>query len=181
MAAGDEASYRQLFNMYAGRLHALALKMTKSPEHAKDLVQDIFVKLWVQRRSLTHILNFEAFLFTVARNLVTDHLRKKVFVPENDAYMIQYLDPAVDSPEQIFERRQRQQVVNNAIKRLPPQLQKAFSLRYQGYSHEEIAKEMGISKATSKSYIVRSLDMLKKYLSAYPEIQILLLVLLAGK
>ncbi|KAA2240757.1 RNA polymerase sigma factor [Chitinophaga agrisoli] len=176
IAEGNEAAYRRVFDHYWKRLYALGLKMTKSPEQAKDLVQEIFVKLWVHRQLLPQLQHFEGFLFTVARNQVRDFLKKRVFQPGNDGYMLEYLTQEPVTPEQVLEGTQAQHAVDNIIKRLPPQMQKAFLLRFQGYSHDEIARVMHISKVTSKSYIVRALDYLRKHLAENPEALLVLLI-----
>lgn len=176
IAAGHEPAYRQVFDHYSKRLYALSLKMTKSPEHAKDLVQDIFVKLWVHRHLLPQLQSFEGFLFTVARNQIRDLLKKRVFQPGNDSYMLQYLSQEPATPEQLLQDIQTRHAVDGMIKRLPPQMRKVFTLRFQGYSHDEIAREMNISKATAKSYIVRALDLLRKHFAERPEALLFFLI-----
>lgn len=176
IAEGEEPAYRLLFDRYWLRLYELCLKMTKSPEQAKDLTQEVFEKLWAHRRSLAEVQHFEAFLVTIARNLVRNFLKKRVFQPENDGYMLAYLTQEPDMPDEYLEGRELHAAVASAIKKLPPQLQRVFLLKFQGFSHDEIAGKLGISKATSKTYVVRALELLRKYLAQYPDALLLCLI-----
>lgn len=177
VAAGSEEAYRELFDKYWNGIFELGLKMTKSPEQAKDMAQDVFARLWVHRTQLPLLGSFEGFLYTVARNIVRDFLKKRVFDPANDGYMLQYLNLQPLGPEERLDSMEKQQILEDAIKKLPPQIQRAFRLRYQDFSHDEIAKAMNISRVTSKSYVVRALELLRGYMSDHPDIFLLLLVL----
>jgi RNA polymerase sigma factor (sigma-70 family) len=70
--------------------------------------------------------------------------------------------------------------LNSAINNLPPQLQQVFRLsRFEGLSHAEIALRMNITRITSKSYMVRALYSIRKYLAQYGDEQFMAVLLLA--
>ena len=170
VAAGDQSAYQELFYTYWDSIYSTALLFTKSPELSEDLTQDIFARIWLKREKLAGVEQFDNYLFITARNLIFDHLRKKVFSGGYDDYFQEYFRDAALSPDQKLEFKEFETSVQQAIQELPNQQQTAFRLsRFQGLSHEEIAHQMGVSKATVKSYIVRSIVHLRRMLKENPE------------
>ena len=169
MSKGDESAYQQLFHTYWDYIYSTALMFTKSPELSEDLSQDVFVRIWIKREQLAGIEQFDNFLFITARNLIFDHLRKKVFSGGYDDYFQEYFKDADLSPDQRLEFKEFENTIREAIDQLPAQQQTAFRLsRFQGLSHEEIAHQMGISRQSVKSYIVRSIVSLRKMIKEHP-------------
>lgn len=170
VSEGDQSAYQQLFHHYWDHIYSTALMFTKSPELSEDLSQDIFARIWLKREKLAEVQQFDDYLFITARNLIFDHLRKKVFSGGYDEYFQEYFRDAALSPDQKLEFKEFEKSIQKAIEDLPQQQQTAFRLsRFQGLSHEEIARQMGVSRQTVKSYIVRSIVSLRKMLKEYPE------------
>jgi len=179
VSEGDEAAYQELFYHYWDQIYSTALMFTKSPELSEDLSQDIFARIWLKRKKLAEVEQFEGYLFITARNLIFDHLRKKVFSGGYDEYFQEYFRDAALSPDQKLEFKEFEKSIQQAIADLPPQQQTAFRLsRFQGLSHEEIARQMGVSRATVKSYIVRSIVSLRQLLKDHPENPMIILWIL---
>lgn len=161
-----------MFEAYWNKVYAIGLRLTKSPELAKDLAQETFIRIWNNRAALPDISNFSGFLFTISRHLAIDHLRKKVFTAGNEDYLAAYFSDDALTPHEKAEYRELDKLLNNAINNLPTQLQQVFRLsRFEGLSHAEIALRMNITRVTSKSYMVRALYSIRKYLSQYSQEQ----------
>lgn len=77
VAAGDQQAFKQLFDEYWDNIYGVAFTLTRSREMARDMVQEIFVRLWLMRETLEEKDNFRNFLFIVARNHIFSELRKK--------------------------------------------------------------------------------------------------------
>lgn len=168
LAAGDQYAFREIFERHSEQIHAVGLKILKSPELAKDLAQDTFMKVWNNREQLKDVKNFPAYLNVISRNLAIDFLRKKVFAVENEEYLISYFAEDAATPGEDAEYRELEQLLHNAVDHLPPQMQQVFRLsRFERLSHAEIAERMNITRVTSKSYMVRALAAVRKYLSRY--------------
>ncbi len=150
----------------------------KDPELAKDLAQDVFIKIWVNRKKLAELKSLEAYLYIVARNLFLDSLRKKmVDVPVSDLQGL-WGEPQADTTGDNVEYKELQRSLYEAIEQLPPQMRTVFRLsRMEGLTHEQIATKMRISKATSQSYIVRALAIIRKSISKKAGIGDLLILL----
>jgi RNA polymerase sigma-70 factor (ECF subfamily) len=168
LSTGDQQAFREIFEQHWGQIYAVGLKILKSPELAKDLAQDTFMKVWNNREQLKDVKSFRAYLNVLSRNLAIDHLRKKVFTAENEEYLISYFAEDATTPGDDAEYRELEQLLHDAVDHLPPQMQQVFRLsRFEGLSHAEIAQRMNITRVTSKSYMVRALSAVRKYLSKY--------------
>lgn len=165
VAGGDERAYRILFDKYADRMYANALHFTKSPELAQDLTQEIFIRIWIQRSKLTEVTHFDGWLFTVARNLIRNELKKKVLPVDNAEFLQAYFRDNSLSPQERMEYKELETTVKQAIANLPPQMQTVFLLsRQEGLTHEQIAQRMNISVVSSKTYMVRCLLAIRRHL-----------------
>jgi RNA polymerase sigma-70 factor (ECF subfamily) len=137
---------------------------------ARDLAQDIFLKLWDQRHQLSKVQNFPSFLYVITRNLVHDHLRKKVFRESNREYLINYFSRAEATAPELLESKEMDDLLYASIDKLPPKLRQVLKLgRLEGLSHEEIAARMGITPQSSRTYMVRALAALNKVMAGHAE------------
>ena len=167
-ANGDQAAYAILFEHYWGPIYSTAMAFTKSPELSEDIAQDVFAKIWVKKETLREINKFEAFLYTIARNLILDRLRKHVFTKDHEDYLLLYFEESSPNPSRQLEFKEFEATIHAAIDKLPPQQRTAFRLsRFQGLNHEEIAGQMGVSKQSVKSYIVRSIVSLRNIMQEH--------------
>ncbi|SDG13864.1 RNA polymerase sigma factor [Chitinophaga filiformis] len=165
VADGDRQAYQYLFETYWNQVFGACLHLTKSPEQAKDLTQDIFLKIWDHRQKLPAVRNFDSYLYTIARNLVRDQLRTTIFRESNREFLQHYFSTKGISPQEILEEKQLSEKMKAAIGSLPPKLQQVFTLsQLEGLSHKEIAGRLKISPLSSKTYMVRALLILRKSL-----------------
>jgi RNA polymerase sigma-70 factor (ECF subfamily) len=179
VAEGNEFAYKQIFTNYWDQIYSTALVFTKSKEMSQDLTQDVFARIWIKKEKLKDVADFKSYLFITARNVIIDRLRKKVFSAGNQIYLTEYFAESDPSPDDRVELKEMEEIILRGIHILPARQRKAFYLsRIEGLRHDEIASRMGISKQSVKSYIVRAICNLRKYLSEHAElIPVLLWVL----
>ncbi|NLR67025.1 RNA polymerase sigma-70 factor [Chitinophaga varians] len=180
VASGDERSFRQLVQQYWPQVYGTALRLTRSPEQAKDLSQDIFLKLWNNRQKLSEVDNAGTFIYVCARNLIMDFLSRKVLRTDNLDTLTGHLqaDPLPDAQARL-EYRELESTLSKAIEHLPAKVKEVFILhRFQGLSHPQIARQLNISVVSSQTYIVRALRSIREYLERHPEGIFTLLALL---
>jgi RNA polymerase sigma-70 factor (ECF subfamily) len=180
IAGGDEKAFRLLFDAWWDRMYGNILYHCKQPELAEELTQELFVKIWRSRTMLPEIERFDAFLYKIAKHLVLESLRKKVLPQLNEpAFDSYFIDDGLTGID-LLELKELESVLSDAIAHLPAQMQKAFTLhRFHGLSHEEIGREMNISRLSSQTYVARALVQLKEILARHKgEIGLLALILL---
>lgn len=170
IAKGSQDAYLVIFQQYWDTVFSTSLLLTKSPELAEDIAQDVFTMIWEKRAQLPAIEKLEPFLFITARNMIYSRLRKLSSQETYRQYIKAYFSEAsVTGVDEQTELRELERTIQGAILRLPSQQQKAFRLsRFEGMRHEEIAATMGVSRITIKSYIVQALASLRKTLANYP-------------
>ncbi len=182
IANGDERCFQVLVTRHWPQVYGTALRLTRSPEQARDLTQDIFIKLWSHRAQLPAVENVPVFIYVCARNLIMDHLRKKVLHTDNiDSLIDQLADTPFSNAQSGLEYKELENVLMRAIEHLPEKVREVFVLhRFKGMSHQQIAKQLNISVVSSQTYIVRALRSIREYLQRHTEIVFALLLLLSG-
>lgn len=167
---GDREAFNQIFDRYHNKLIAYTVTIVKSSAVAKDLVQETFIRLWLNRMNLDPSHSLGGFLHTIARNLALNHLKKAGYdqkLKERIWVEIQDEQESDRLEESIFGR-EISGLLERAIDQLPPQRKKIFILsREEGLSHKEIADILGISRNTVKNQIVSALKNLHTYLIRY--------------
>ncbi|RXK83113.1 RNA polymerase sigma factor [Filimonas effusa] len=164
---GDEAAFRTLFHQYWDHIYTVAFTFTKSDTLSEELVQDIFLKIWIGREKLDGVASFSNYLFIVARNHILNQLRKKVYeVPFREQVLAYFA--ADDNPEQYVQNRQVGELVERGIALLSPQQQAVYRMsRQQGMNQDEIAAALGISVSTVKTHMSKALYALREFLKSH--------------
>ncbi|MGX5817376.1 RNA polymerase sigma factor [Chitinophaga lutea] len=176
VSSGDADAYRTVFERHWDAVYSTALMLSKSAAIAEDVAQDVFTLLWEKRASLPGVERLEGFLFITARNLIFSRLRRMASQDAYRQYVKARFAPEAAGADEQTEARELEQVIMRAIGQLPPQQQKAFRLsRFEGLAHEEIARAMGVSRVTIKSYIVQAIASLRKVMAKYPS-EVMLLI-----
>jgi RNA polymerase sigma-70 factor (ECF subfamily) len=166
VSEGNRNAFRVLFDLYNGRLTAFIYKLTKSENTTAELVQDIFVNLWLRRSDLADVANVQAYLFAMASNRTIDHLRKVSAESRMLANIWARIAKFQESAEEEYDAKECNELINQAMVQLSPQKQAIFRLsRYEGLNHEQIATHLRLSKSTVKNHIVDTLRHIKTYIN----------------
>jgi len=167
LAAGNEKAFAQLFNNCRATIYSVAFKFLKSPVLAEEIVQDVFLKVWLKRNEMNGIKDINAYLFVMARNCIFDRIKKMAY--ETAAQKALKDEPFfIDDTEHLVRQHQCQQLLKQAIELLPPQQKQVYHLaKEDGLSHEKIAEQMRLSKLTVKTHMAKALLSIRKYLNAH--------------
>ncbi|SHM03829.1 RNA polymerase sigma-70 factor, ECF subfamily [Chitinophaga jiangningensis] len=162
-ADGDETAFAQIHQHYWNEVYALALAFLKSPALAEDIIQEVFIKLWLKRTQLTEIQEFTPYLMVMVRNEIISHLRKAA---TRQKQLEQYSNGSLSLQElPAASITETTAVINSALASLPPKQQQIFAMsREQGLSHEAIAAQTGLSKKTVANTITIALNAIRTYL-----------------
>jgi RNA polymerase sigma-70 factor (ECF subfamily) len=151
-ATGDVDAFRKLFQAYAPRVKSYMMRQGTDSNTAEELAQETLLTVW--RKAALYSGDkgsATTWIFTIARNLRIDRLRKEVAwqpLPEN-ADEEASSDPAPD--EEVAERQRRERV-QRALQELPGDQSEVVMLSYiEGLSHSEIAELLGLPLGTVKS------------------------------
>lgn len=170
LAQGDETAFRTIFDHYRDAIYSFAMKVTRQEAIAEEIVQDVFVKIWMNRGGLGAIRHFPDFLYIIARNHTFNAWRRlarerKLTVATADELSI----PGV-STDAVILQRDYDRLLLQAVAQLPPQQKLVYTLgRQEGFSREEIAAQLNISPATVKVHMSQALKALRLYFQEYPD------------
>lgn len=174
VAKGNERAFEDLFGHYHNQIGEYVMLLTHSIEMTEEIVQDIFLKIWTNRSSLSEIQDFNAYLFILTRNYTLNALRKTSNDQRRQAlYLVEEAEKESLSPslvDSVYQNEDFDVLLEKAIIQLPPQQQKVFLLRMQGFKHSEIALKMNLATGSVKKYQKWALIVLKKQLQPLPEV-----------
>lgn len=158
---GDKVAFENMIRRYYTTLCAFAGHIVKDKENAEDIVQELFVRLWIQRYDLSSIESLKDYLFISARNCSLTFLRSRKRL-ENHLKQIPLEEEGNISTYVIEEENNR--LLLEAIGLLPPRSSEVIRLSLQGLKLEEIAGQMGISVNTVKSLKYEAIQKLRQTL-----------------
>ena len=161
----DKEALAALFNLYGPRIKSMMLKLGASDALAEDLVQDIFLSVWRKAALFSSQRGAAStWIFTIARNLRIDQLRRQSNKPYED---LASMDIASDAPSSSFLVEQHQVIdrVTTALGSLSEQQQEVVRLSFiHDMPHAEIATRIGIPLGTVKSRLRLAYERLRPML-----------------
>ncbi|CAL1516832.1 RNA polymerase sigma-70 factor [Chitinophaga sp. MM2321] len=168
ISQGDENAFAKLFEHYRDKIYSIALKLTRSNTLAEEIVEDVFLKIWLKRSSLGEIQNFRAYLFTITRNDVYKILKQ---ISKN--YKIALLtdnNPSLahnDTEDYIMEK-EYSSLLQRAIDRLPKQQKQVYQLmKEQGLKREEAADFLHLQPETVKFHLAQAMKNIRSFCTLY--------------
>ena len=160
---GDSFAFEVLFYKYRNKIKGFALKIVPAQIDPEEIVQEVFVRVWLKKDAIDPEKDFQSYLFSIAKHLVLDHLksavnRKLYFVGEHfqqDLLEEDGLDASIS--EETEEKLQK------LINEIPERRREIFRLsRFEGLSYKQIAERLNISENTVDSQIRNALAFLRK-------------------
>ena len=177
IAKGNERAFEELFVHYHNQIGEYVQLVTQCNEMTEEIVQDVFLKIWTNRTSLETIQDFTVYFFILTRNHTLNALRKKANDQKKQAqYIVEEAENENLSPgfaDSIYQEADFHVLLEKAIIQLPPQQQRVFLLRMQGFKHAEIGVQMNLATDSVKKYHKWALRVLKKHLGSVPELIII--------
>ncbi|MSU61389.1 MAG: sigma-70 family RNA polymerase sigma factor [Pedosphaera sp.] len=175
---GDVAAFEQLVEKYKQPVINIIFRTLTDATEAEDLAQNVFIQAYKAAGRYRVTAKFSTWLFTIARNLCLNEIRRRSRHPaesmdaslseDEDMPKRQYLDAKAIAPEDALLRGELFEKVEQAICELPETQRTALLLcREEELSYEEIAGVLGCSMSATKSLIHRARETLKQKLKPY--------------
>ncbi|PSQ81247.1 MAG: RNA polymerase sigma-70 factor [Bacteroidetes bacterium QS_1_63_11] len=171
LKASDRSAYAELFDEMYRPLFRYVRSITETPEAARDVTQDVFIRLWEARDSLSTDQSLEAYLYRIARNRAYNHERnQRTRTEKEDAVRDKTTaQPAPPTrPDVQADADRLEDRLWRWIGELTERQREALVLsRFDGLSHDEVAEVMDISPRTVNNHIVRALKHLRGRIRDY--------------
>lgn len=166
VAQGDEDAFNALFHAYVPRLHTLVIKVTRSEGVAKDIIQEVFLYLWIDRESLAAVDVPQNWIFKIAYNRSYSWLSRQFSRNRKYNEIRQNTTEGDDSLEHIVSLNETAKLIHEATLLLPVQARRIFQLsRETGLKAAEVADKLEISVQTVRNSLVRSVKFIKEHLA----------------
>jgi RNA polymerase sigma-70 factor (family 1) len=161
---GNECAFKAIFDFYKERFYAASLKMTHSGNIAEEIVQEVFVSLWIKRGQVAVATNPEGYLIAMLHNSIYSHFRKLALERAMKKKIGQQEDIDASPVEDILLAKENREMLEAVISQLPPQQRIVFKLsRQQGLSREQIACQLHISPHTVKNHLQQAIRFIRAY------------------
>jgi RNA polymerase sigma-70 factor (ECF subfamily) len=176
--AGNQDAFAVLVHRYSSCLFSYARKFFRDDDQVSDIIQKVFMRLYISLPTLQTNLALKSWLYQVTHNCCIDELRVKrnhVFhfseleevYDENEVPIIEAIPDSNPLPEDLAEYRELQHCLHQAIQTLPVKARAVVLLRYEGhFTFPEIAQILHLPTATVKTYFQRAKPRLRKALLA---------------
>ena len=166
IAEGDEVAFRQIFYYYNNKLFPVVVTLVRSETDAREIIQEVFIKCWLNRASLPDMDNPGGWLYTVACNVAYDFMRSRA------TYQLRLRQvPAIDVDRDLEEQldaKYTKELIDEAVAQLPQRRRQVFQMaRLEGYSRKEIAEKLGISENTVRNQLVEAVSFVQDYLQKH--------------
>jgi RNA polymerase sigma-70 factor (ECF subfamily) len=177
---GDAQSLELLFRRLYPQLCAFANKYLHTIDEAEEVVQEVFYKIWKNRKNLDEDQSVKAYLFTAVKNkcfTVLEHNKVKDKYSALLEYIYKTSEPSTNEHDTLVAA-DLEKDFSKALEKLPPECRKIFELsRFEGLKYHEIADHLNISIKTVETQMSRALGKLRLQLKDYLVMLILVLFL----
>jgi RNA polymerase sigma-70 factor (ECF subfamily) len=167
-----------IFHYYYSGLCAYCERITGNQQVAEDLVQELFVTLWIKCQQIKITSSLKNYLFTSVKNRSLDYLKREL----RKTQKLEHIAEKQQLPENLssvwFAEAEFQAVVEKCLTKLPPRCREIFELsRFEGLKNQEIADKLGLSKRTVELQVSNALKQLRSDLKNYLPLFLLMFLL----
>ena len=163
LANDDKTALEKLFNHYYPRLYGFSKSFLKWDEGIDDILQEVFLKIYQNRKNIRSTETFQAYIFTITKNLVLNELRSRLNEQKARERLFQNSVAREYLLSEKLEYLELQEKIGEIIRQIPERQQEVYLLsRKDGLSHKEIARKLDISEKTVEYHITHALAAIKK-------------------
>ncbi|MBB6236854.1 RNA polymerase sigma-70 factor (ECF subfamily) [Pedobacter sp. AK013] len=168
IANDDRIAFSMLYKKYLHNLSLFVNSITKDTGLSDELVQDIFVKIWLNRKNLPLIDSFKSYLYRSASNLLIDYIRKQKTQLKIKDISQRFGETYSEAADEGLIYTQTLQYLHNGIKLLPEKRKKIVELKmHDDLSLDEIALQLKISKSVVKKQLYTGMTFLRNHLKHF--------------
>ena len=166
---GSYKDFKFLYDAFSCNLYGFVYGLVKSKSKTKDIVQETFIKVWVNRKNIDAQQSFKSYLFKISQNLIIDSFRKQIGNPVFEDYLNFNEELTVENNIErkmdfdLFAER-----LEKAKQKLTPRQRELFELnKEQGIAVPEIAQRLNINEQTIYNQLSTATHLLKKEIGTW--------------
>lgn len=179
ISRNDAEAFAIFFNQHKDKIFTIAFKITDSVFLSEEAVQDIFMKLWVNRKMLPEVQHFQAWFNTITRNHLFSVLKRKAARENREIVFANKIPSVTNNTDETILLKETEELLEKALFTLPPQQNKIYHLiKVRGMKNEEVASQLNLSTETVKSHLSKAIKNIRAYCIAHMDSPAILLVAL---
>lgn len=165
---GDQLAFETIYDRFKGVLYIHAFRILQDKEEAKDVLQEIFSKLWTKREFINFTYGLSAYLYASVRNGVFDIIAHRKVAQRYLTSLSDFIQADKYETDHLVRERQLTEMIEREISELPPKMREVFELSRKAHlTHREIAEQLDISEKTVKKQVNNALKVLRNKLGIY--------------
>lgn len=164
IAHGNEDSFSRLVHEVHRKMYLIAVSLVKSEAEADDILQEVFLKVWLHRRELPSLDNPFGWIYTILARTVSNHLRAKL----RRELHLNRIKPAATTVllEEDLDARFTSSLIDKAASLLPEKRKEVFLLnKKEGLNRKEIARQLNLSENTVRNQLAEAIQFIRKYVN----------------
>jgi RNA polymerase sigma-70 factor (ECF subfamily) len=157
-----EKDFEKVYNSLWSKLYCVAYNYFRDKTTAQEIVQDVFVNLWMKRATVNEITDLESYLFKSVRNKIYDQFDKIASQEKLKQQVALQASEKTDSTKEDIEYADTLELINQEIDLMPTKTKEIFRLsRFDQYTNDEIAGRLHLSGKSVEYHITRALKRLR--------------------
>jgi RNA polymerase sigma-70 factor (family 1) len=180
IAEGDEKAFIELFHAYTPKLLPFVMKLTRNEHLAQEMIQETFLRLWINRAALINVNEPASWVFRIAANVSITWLRKQ----SNRQRLLQAVElkEVSDNAIEKLETKELSLIISKAVEALPERRKEIYRLsREQGLNHQQIAEKLQLSTNTVANQIGISLKFIREFINKETGLSVVTLLILFSR
>ncbi|HEY9113131.1 MAG TPA: RNA polymerase sigma-70 factor [Bacteroidales bacterium] len=165
---GNREIFEEIYKTYYSPLCFYCLRYVGDMEEAREIVQTLFLKVWIKRKELKIAGSVKSYLFSAVQNFALNHLQQQKIKQKYIVRKINFPIQQLENGQNKLEEKELRMLIKSAILKLPKRRREIFELsRFENLKYTQIADQLRISVKTVEIQMSKSLIYLRKVLSDY--------------
>ena len=165
IAEGDELAFEWIYRSYVPQLLSFMRRFSISDREADEIIQETFLRLWLQRDKLLEVDYPKAWVFRISSNIIFNYLKRSVTEAKVKNIFEANASYKHNDTEEMMHLHQLTEAIANAVNQLSPQRKRVYEMsRKQGLTIPERAVNLGLSSNTVKNTLISSLQFIREFL-----------------
>jgi RNA polymerase sigma-70 factor (ECF subfamily) len=177
LKAGNREIFDEIFRAYYKELVIYCLRFVTDREMAEDIVQEMFVKLWLRHEDLHIQTALRAYLYRATQNHALNYLNQLKIQEKYKQYVGFSTLNGAENPLEKLQESDLELKIKHAVLSLPEKRREVYELsRHEGLKNKQIAEKLNISVKTVENQMTKALEQLRNYLKEYLPVFVYLLL-----
>jgi RNA polymerase sigma-70 factor (family 1) len=164
----SEEKFAEIYRAFWKKLYSAGYNLLRDKTLAQELVQDVFVKLWLNRNEIKQVENMEAYLLRALRNKIYDHFDSVACREKHHKRALENFSEEHNAVDDIVIFNEGMRVMGDVLRTMPQKTQTVFRLsKFHRYTHEEIAAKTHLSSKAVEYHITQAIKKLRIRLAIF--------------